>query len=803
MGVLAMNEKEAIFCTGFMTEPGTKSTSMGCYGSVKQDGLACWIIAERVDAYEAKDSAKIAVERICNNFAQNPTISKLKIKEFLFDAHQKLKDESKTEMLKASLVMVVTDYTKMIWAVVGNVRLYHFRSGEFNFRSKDQTIAQVMLDSGLLVEDEVNQREERNNLINYMGGITEFKPYISEPFRLQDGDVLLLCNSGVWEKMKSSEITALLAQTSDPNDFLTKLKTAVLTQGNPGAKNYTLGVVFAQQVGVRESGFDYWNMLPKSLKMLLLWVTGAKEDTNAPPNTDSGQSGIKREVVNSVDSTGHDDSKVLNVMENKKSSFNIHRLMPERHTVRCIWSQIREYLDSLFCACSAGISGRMRKNQSAYPSGKKNQPGFTSEKENQSDITSGKENKSGFTSRVKNEGLQLHSQSVTEGRKVINLQATGVEPVTKTARNAATGSQSVLLNAHFRSEEAANMNVGSSREQVILHSHGPLDNPQRINIRPKGADVLEKGCSQPGLHSAQASRQVARFITLLTWLRFPVPQSWTRWFAVKLVKIAAQRPLLFDKLGVKKISAYSLIVVLLIVFGWLFTQRVTAMKAQEALEVQRKIKISRQWTVADHERSGDRMASDGQYQAASREYRAALRVLRQLHDPERKAGIVKKQEITKLIITGDRYLADSNYQAALQVYSQANPKAAGINCLQNGLTTKVAWTQQMITLLSLENAGDQAVKRRNYIVAKGEYQSALRIAKQIASNDHITTLTAKIKKVDQKIVESTQGKVATLNAIFTARKPQRASRKEKQVKPERKGKSKQMTHSNKKSGVRR
>jgi serine/threonine protein phosphatase PrpC len=267
-----MEENETKFTTGFLAEAGTKSKNKGYFGSVEQAGLACWIVAERVDALEGKDSAKMAVEEIIGRFTQTPTIAKVKIKEYLMAAHQKLKDESKFEMLKASLVIVVTDYSQVVWAVAGNVRLYHFREGKFNFRSKDQTIAQVMVDSGVLDEDEVNEREERNNLINYLGGITESKPFVSEPFQLLDGDVLLLCNSGFWEKMKNNEIADLLGHATTPQEFLPKLKAAILAKGNAKMKNYTVGAIFAQKVftGNHQKNIPVNLKLP--IELLTKWV---------------------------------------------------------------------------------------------------------------------------------------------------------------------------------------------------------------------------------------------------------------------------------------------------------------------------------------------------------------------------------------------------------------------------------------------------------------------------------------------------------------------------------------------------
>ncbi|HYH02271.1 MAG TPA: hypothetical protein VEC37_04165, partial [Bacillota bacterium] len=208
-----------------------------------------------IDKSETQDSAKLAVEQILNDFKHKPAMSKLKIRQYLNQAHEKLKDESKNIRLKVSLVMLVTDYSKIIWAVTGNLRLYHFRGGAFNFRSKDLSIAQLMIDSGNLTEDEVNKREERNNILGFMGSSTDFVPSISEIYRLQDGDSILLCNIGLWENFKNSELTAALETAAQPDRFLIKLQQDLLDKKPKGLKNYTAGAISFRRV-FQENSFS-------------------------------------------------------------------------------------------------------------------------------------------------------------------------------------------------------------------------------------------------------------------------------------------------------------------------------------------------------------------------------------------------------------------------------------------------------------------------------------------------------------------------------------------------------------------
>jgi serine/threonine protein phosphatase PrpC len=668
MKSLSMNEKKAKFSTGFMTEAGTKITSRGYFGSVEQAGLACWIVAEQVDALEDKESAKIAVERILGNFSRGPSMAKAKIKEYLLDAHQKLKDESKTEMLKANLVMVVTDYAKAVWTVIGNVRLYHFREGRFSFRSKDQTIAQVMVDSGLLAEDEVNQREERNNLINYLGGITEFKPFISEPFHLQDGDVLLLCNSGVWEKIKNAEIVDCLRHTSEPREFMTAVKSAGLVQGSPGLKNYTMGVIFTQQVWSENNSLDYRKVIFTKLQKSL------------------------QRIITSVFKSA---SKIV---------FALQRVRTKKATA------------------------------------------------------------------IGNHIARL------EEPKGINVKTTGTGSTTRVGLDLAINSdpirmknEEVILPTQFVTEAQISRDVRSKNDGVILPSHLAHEEIKEINVRVKDAVMVGKSSPKKVTNLSLSPIKMANITTKTNGMKCIDSLGLAQWLVIKVAKLTTL-PLRFDAISHKKVSLCCLALLVIISFGWLFNQRVAAIKTQKTLEAQRQIMRSQQRTPADHEHSGDQMANDGLYQAALLEYQAALQVLEQLRDSERQARLAKKAEVAGLIIDGDNFTGAGEYDAALQAYVKADLYAAGIDCLQNGLTKKIAWIQQRIVLSNLESTGDEEVNRENYLGARGQYQAALQVANQIACSERVIVLTEKLTQIEQKLAELTRRKAAAINGKIATRR---------------------------------
>lgn len=263
-----MRKNSSEFVTSFISEAGTFRSNKDYFAFMELDDMACWIAADGIDSDEDMDSAEIAVKSIFSDLADNPKISRRKIKKYIKNAHKALKSESRNVRLKTSIIMVVTDYSRMIWAVAGNARLYHFRKGKYNFRSKDQSIAQMMSDAGKINEYEINEHEERNNLTNYLGKADGFKPFISKKYRLSDGDAVILCTPGFWENVDSIEITDALGEAQEPEELVDNLEEMLLGKQNRVLNNYTVAAVYANKV-FKENPRDNMKWVKKVAAVLI------------------------------------------------------------------------------------------------------------------------------------------------------------------------------------------------------------------------------------------------------------------------------------------------------------------------------------------------------------------------------------------------------------------------------------------------------------------------------------------------------------------------------------------------------
>lgn len=243
-----MRKNSSEFVTSFASEAGTFRINKDYFAYAEMDDMACYIAADGIDSDEDINSAELVVNFLFENLLKKPTMSRAKLKRYIMEAHKLLNEKSRSVRLKTSLMVVLTDYSKMIYASAGNTRLYHFRKGGMNFRSKDQSIAQIMADAGQITEEEIATHDERNNLTCYLGQSKVFKPFISRPYKLNDNDIIFISTAGFWENVQSIDLVNSLKDAKESEDFIEILEDELLSRQNKVVNNYTMVAIYAKKV---------------------------------------------------------------------------------------------------------------------------------------------------------------------------------------------------------------------------------------------------------------------------------------------------------------------------------------------------------------------------------------------------------------------------------------------------------------------------------------------------------------------------------------------------------------------------
>lgn len=130
--------------------------------------------------------------------------------------------------------------TDLLLVHVGDSRAYLFHDDRLEQMTRDHTLAQELVDHGLLRRDEMRHHEMRNRLTQAIGGGGGSAGVRGEIHKLQlaDGDRLLLCTDGLHDLVSDEQIAELLRQHRNPDEACQALTHAALEQG--GRDNVTV-----------------------------------------------------------------------------------------------------------------------------------------------------------------------------------------------------------------------------------------------------------------------------------------------------------------------------------------------------------------------------------------------------------------------------------------------------------------------------------------------------------------------------------------------------------------------------------
>jgi serine/threonine protein phosphatase PrpC len=212
-------------------------------GKVLQGRYIAACVIDGVGGYAGGEvAAAIAKQAILDYFTVPSGDVLTMMKEAFAVANQKIGAEKEKNREYESMACVVTMALADVaaktfyYAHIGDTRLYLMRDNSLVKISKDHSFVGYLEDSGRLSEEEAMQHPKRNEINKALGFDPQFNVADietgSSPFL--PGDVLLLCSDGLTDMLKSSEITAVLA---DDKPLETKAKELVQRANDRGGKD--------------------------------------------------------------------------------------------------------------------------------------------------------------------------------------------------------------------------------------------------------------------------------------------------------------------------------------------------------------------------------------------------------------------------------------------------------------------------------------------------------------------------------------------------------------------------------------
>ena len=253
-----MRKDEAKFITEFLSEVGTKAENSDYFGYVLLDNYGIWAVADGFDEEEgAKAAARIAVESVIEYFMLRPRFNYDVIKEMMDYANLKVKEKQeeakKYSLMHTSLLIVVSNYNSILYGNIGNTRFYHIRGGYIISQSRDDTIAQLLVDEEALNISDMRFHRQRNDLLQAIGDFGKIKPnIIKSPVELMENDIFCLATVGFWENIDEHDMENDLSRFEDKKQWLNSLEKRVLASLRDNIENYTIAQVEVQAVASPE-----------------------------------------------------------------------------------------------------------------------------------------------------------------------------------------------------------------------------------------------------------------------------------------------------------------------------------------------------------------------------------------------------------------------------------------------------------------------------------------------------------------------------------------------------------------------
>ena len=229
---------------------GARSGNEDCLAVACERGRHwCLVLSDGAGGHgDGALAAQLVVARVIAGFRSRPPVDGQDLAELLLDAHDALVAAQKERpavssaaAMHATVVALVIDALQgvALWGHVGDSRLYQWRGGRLNAVTRDDSVLQWVLDTGLVDPARADTVPNRSVLLAALGTAEEVTPHVSEPFALERSDAFLLCSDGWWDGLEPQAIGAMLADASSPEAWLEAMSAATLARGDPRQDNYS------------------------------------------------------------------------------------------------------------------------------------------------------------------------------------------------------------------------------------------------------------------------------------------------------------------------------------------------------------------------------------------------------------------------------------------------------------------------------------------------------------------------------------------------------------------------------------
>ena len=213
-------------------------------------------VADGMGGARAGDVAsRMATEQLSQQLigARESSLVSAWLRQGIKACNREIRKTSKTspelyDGMGTTMTAAVIHNARAVIAQVGDSRGYLIREGHIEQITKDQSLVQSLLDSGEISEEAAARFPYRNVILHALGAEDEIEPDISV-VTLEEGDYLLLCSDGLFNKVDKVEMHDTITESDSLGVACEQL--IALANERGGEDNITLVVGRFEGDGLR------------------------------------------------------------------------------------------------------------------------------------------------------------------------------------------------------------------------------------------------------------------------------------------------------------------------------------------------------------------------------------------------------------------------------------------------------------------------------------------------------------------------------------------------------------------------
>lgn len=200
----------------------------------RKDGIFLFAVADGLGGHGKGDIASSFVtEFIKNKFLATDSIDSNFI-PYIFEETQtallKKKQKIKDSMsMLTTCALIIMDDKSFQFGYIGDSRIYVFKDGKAEIRSKDHSIPQMLVDNGDIDESEIRNHPDRNKIVRAIGiNGMDFGYSVSEVIPYDSTYDFLICSDGLWEYVVEEDMEKYLKKSKKtPKKWISMMFSAV------------------------------------------------------------------------------------------------------------------------------------------------------------------------------------------------------------------------------------------------------------------------------------------------------------------------------------------------------------------------------------------------------------------------------------------------------------------------------------------------------------------------------------------------------------------------------------------------